>query len=76
MLKYRLTDITKPTKLYLLYITVYMHIVFHRRKKSFLIIEMKLCHCITLQKKTLRKQYYSIQLLLLVVEHISASIKA
>ena len=28
-----------------------MHIVFHRRKKSFLIIEMKLRHCITLQKK-------------------------
>ena len=29
-----------------------MHIVFHRRKKSFSIIEMKLRHCITLQKKT------------------------
>ena len=29
-----------------------MHIVFHRRKKSFLIIEMKLRHCITLQKNT------------------------
>ena len=29
-----------------------MHIVFHRRKKSFLIIEMKLRHCITLQKDT------------------------
>ena len=27
-----------------------MHIVFHRRKKSFLIIKMKLRHCITLQK--------------------------
>ena len=27
-----------------------MHIVFHRRKKSFSIIEMKLRHCITLQK--------------------------
>ena len=31
-----------------------MHIVFHRYKKSFLIIEMKLHHCITL-KKNLRK---------------------
>ena len=29
-----------------------MHIVFHLRKKSFLIIEMKLRHCITLQKNT------------------------
>ena len=29
-----------------------MHIVFHRRKKSFLIIEMKLRHCITSQKNT------------------------
>ena len=29
-----------------------MHIVFYRRKKSFLIIEMKLRHCITLQKNT------------------------
>ena len=29
-----------------------MHIVFHRRKKSFLIIEMKLRHCVTLQKNT------------------------
>ena len=29
-----------------------MHIVFHRHKKSFLIIEMKLRHCITLQKNT------------------------
>ena len=29
-----------------------MHIVFHRRKKSFLIIEMKLRHSITLQKNT------------------------
>ena len=29
-----------------------MHIVFHRRKKSFLIIEMKLLHFITLQKNT------------------------
>ena len=29
-----------------------MHIVFHRRKKSFSIIEMKLRHCITLQKNT------------------------
>ena len=29
-----------------------MHIVFHCRKKSFLIIEMKLRHCITLQKNT------------------------
>ena len=29
-----------------------MHIIFHRCKKSFLIIEMKLCHCITLQKNT------------------------
>ena len=52
MLKYRLTDITKPNKLYLLYITVYLHIVFHGRKKSFLIIEIKLRHCITLQKST------------------------
>ena len=32
-----------------------MHIVFHRHKKSFLIIEMKLLHCITLKKKHLRK---------------------
>ena len=31
-----------------------MHIAFHRHKKSFLIIEMKLHHCITL-KKTLEK---------------------
>ena len=31
-----------------------MHIAFHRHKKSFLIIEMKLRHCITL-KKHLRK---------------------
>ena len=29
-----------------------MHIVFHRHKKSFVIIEMKLRHCITLQKNT------------------------
>ena len=29
-----------------------MHIVFHRRKKSFLIIEMKLRYSITLQKNT------------------------
>ena len=29
-----------------------MHIVFHRHKKSFLIIEMKLRHCIALQKNT------------------------
>ena len=29
-----------------------MHIVFHRQKNSFLIIETKLCHCITLQKIT------------------------
>ena len=50
MLKYRLTDITKPTKRYLLYITVYMHIIFHRRKKSFLINEMKRRHCISLEK--------------------------
>ena len=42
VLKYGLTHIIKPTKLYLSYITVYMHILFHRRKKSFLIIEMKL----------------------------------
>ena len=40
MLKYRLTDIIKPTNLYPLYNTVYIHIVFHRCKKSFLIIEM------------------------------------
>ena len=32
-----------------------MHIVFHRHKKSFLIIEIKLRHCITLKKKHLRK---------------------
>ena len=32
-----------------------MHILFHRRKKSFLIIEMKLRHCITLQKKNTEK---------------------
>ena len=31
-----------------------MHILFHRHKKSFLIFEMKLRHCITL-KKTLEK---------------------
>ena len=36
-----------------------MHILFHCHKKIFLIIEMKLGHCITLQK-TLRKQYYTI----------------
>ena len=29
-----------------------MHVVFHCRKKSFFIIEMKLRHCITLQKNT------------------------
>ena len=29
-----------------------MHIVFHRRKKNFLIIEMQLRHCITLQNNT------------------------
>ena len=29
-----------------------MHIVFHRCKKSFSTIEMKLRHCITLQKNT------------------------
>ena len=29
-----------------------MHIIFHRRKKSILIIETKLRHCITLQKNT------------------------
>ena len=52
VLKYRLTDIIKPKKFYHLYITVYMHIVFLRRKKSFLIIEMKQRHCITLQKNT------------------------
>ena len=28
-----------------------MHIVFHRRKKSFLIVEIKVRHYITLQKK-------------------------
>ena len=32
-----------------------MHIVFHRRKKSFSIIQMKLTHCITLQKKNIEK---------------------
>ena len=52
MLKYRLTDIIKPTKFYLFYITAYMHIVFYGRKKTFLIIEMKPRHCITLQKNT------------------------
>ena len=52
MLRYRLTDIIQPTKFYILYITVYMHIEFHRYKKSVLIIEMKLRHCITLQKNT------------------------
>ena len=31
---------------------VYIHIVFHRRKKSFLIVEIKLRHSITLQKST------------------------
>ena len=31
-----------------------MHIVFHRHKKNFLIIKMKLRHCITF-KKNLRK---------------------
>ena len=29
-----------------------MHIVFHRRKKSFSIFELKLRHCLTLQKNT------------------------
>ena len=29
-----------------------MHVAFHCRKKSFLIIEIKLRHCITLQKNT------------------------
>ena len=29
-----------------------MRIVFHSRKKSFLIIKIKLRHCITLQKNT------------------------
>ena len=48
----KISDIIKPTKLYLLYITLYMHIVFHRQKKSFLVIEMKLRLCITLQKNT------------------------
>ena len=52
VLKYRLIDIIKPTKLYLVCITVYIHIGFYRRKNSFLIIEMKLRHCTTLQKKT------------------------
>ena len=27
-----------------------MHIIFHRHKKSFSLIEMKLCNCITLEK--------------------------
>ena len=62
MLKYRLTNIVKPTKLYLLYIIVYMYIVlffrnvFHPHKKSFLItgIELKLCHYTSLTK-TLEK---------------------
>ena len=48
--RYRLTDIIKPTKFYLLYITVYMHLIFHRSKKNFSIIETKLRHCIILQK--------------------------
>ena len=52
MLKYRLTNITKTTKLYFLYIIVYIHIAIHRRKKSFSVIKMKLSHCITLQKYT------------------------
>ena len=55
MLKYRLTNIIKSTKLYLLCLTVNMDIVFHRRKKSFLIIEMKLRHSTTLQKNTEKK---------------------
>ena len=60
MLRYRLTNIVKPTKLYLLYmyIIVYMHNVlffrnvFHHHKNKFLItgIESKLCYCITLKK--------------------------
>ena len=46
-------------------------------QKEFLIIEMKLRYCITLQKNTEKTiLLYSIQLLLIVVEHISASIKA
>ena len=52
-----------------------MHIVFHRRKKSFLIIEMKLRHCITLQK-TLRKTILLYTTVTVSLEHISASIKA
>ena len=52
MLKYQFTDMIEPTKLYLLYTTVYIHIVFHRHKKSFLIIEMKLRDFIALQKNT------------------------
>ena len=43
----------KTKKLCLLYIIVYMHIVFFRRKKSFVIIEMKL-------RITLKKHYYFI----------------
>ena len=49
-----------------------MHIVFYRRKKSFIIIEMKLRHCITLQKNTEKTiLLYIIVCLLLVAEHIS-----
>ena len=39
VLRYRLTDIIKPTKLYLLYIIIYMHIEFHRHKKSFQLLK-------------------------------------
>ena len=42
----------KANNLSFMCITVYMHIVFHRRKKSFFIMEIKLRHYITLQKKT------------------------
>ena len=43
---------TNKTLSFVQYITVYIHIGFYRRKNNFLIIEMKLRHCITLQKKT------------------------
>ena len=52
-----------------------MHIVFHRRKKSFLINEIKLCYCITLQKNT-EKTILLYIAVTVAVEHISASIKA
>ena len=52
-----------------------MHIVFHRGKKSFLIIEMKLRYCITLHKNT-EKTILLYIIVLLVVEHTLASISS